>query len=410
MSPSSETVSVNTPLPDSNWLERDRPISFRRMIAVEPHLDNTTNSSTAVFTSISSSYPPTPVLRSYGGSVFAQAAWAAANTVPFGMHIHSMTGYFLEIGDVRYAFRYVVRKVRTGGVYAIRSVEVYQYAGAAAEGKPDGALCFVGTAGFKRDETGKHKGQNPQRRSFEHQAKPRDWLEKEYGEVLGKKHAFEEWPLCQGMDGLWTTKLNVAQWKQRGDAFPGLDMRKVDMRGYNADPRIISTGGAQGGDDGKAAREWTQLLLYRLLDDGEELSRNQESSKNKTGGDDIINLHACAHIYASDRNSLFLAQRALGFHNTRGQMGTLSFTFNFHGHAKDWLMVDEKTGKPKEYVQENWVSNSGGDRVTLDSRLWDKASGRVIATTVQDGMMRIPTKTTTEMVDGDAIVRREAKL
>lgn len=324
------------------------------------------------------------------------------------MHIHSITGYFLEVGDVRYAFRFVVRRVRTGGIYAIRYIEVYQDAGEATKGK-GGVLCFVGTAGFKRDESGKHAGKNPQRRSFEHQALPEDWLEKEYGKVLGRKQQFEDWPLCQGMDGLWNGSMTLEQWKQRGAAFPGLEMRKIDMSGYNTDAKTMAVGGVKGGDEGKAARTWRLLLIYRLIDDEEDQS-GSGSDKHKTGADDVINLHACAHLYASDRNSLFLAQRALGFHDTRGQMGTLSHTVNFHGDAKNWVMVDEQSGKPKEYMQESWISNSGADRITHNSRLWDKATGRIIASTVQDGMMRLPVKTPTGLIDGDAIVRRDAKL
>lgn len=417
MSPPTPSSSTTTPLPDSDWSKRHKAISFRRLIAVKPHRNNTTNASTAIFTSLSASFPPTPTPRSYGGHVFAQAAWAATYTIPFGMNVHSMTGYFLEVGDTRYAFRYVVRRVRTGGIYAIRYIEAYQDAGEAIKGNGSGSvLCFVATIGFKRDESGKHQGLKPQRRDFDHQALPRDWLAQEYGAVLFRKLAFEDWPLCQGMDGLWNTSMSIEKWKQRGDAFPGLEMRKVDMSGYNPDPKSMPIGGAQGGDDGKAARSWRLLLLYRLIDDGEGLSgsidKDKDKSKHKMGADDIINLHACAHLYASDRNSLFLPHRALGFQDTRGQTGSLSHTVNFHGHAKDWLMIDQQTGKAKEYVQEIWTSDSGADRVMHNSRLWDKTTGRIIASTVQDGMMRIPVKgpSTSGLVDGDAIMRREAKL
>ena len=332
------------------------------------------------------------------------------------MVLHSMTGYFLEIGDTRYPFRYVVRVVRTGGIYAIRHVEVFQDAGEATKGSGKPVLCFVAYVGFKRDESEKHagssgadgKGKKAQRRTFEHQALPRDYLKREYGGLLGKK-AFEQWPVVQGMDGLWSNEMSVEEWKQRGDAYPGLEMKKVDMRGYN--PRIVPAGGVMGGDGGDAARRWRLLQLYRLVEDERDAKLGAETEKKmKTGADDVFNLHACAHLYASDRNSLFLAQRALGFQDVRGQMGSLSHTVNFHGYAKELVMVDERTGKPKEFVQEMWISDSGADRATYNSRLFEKESGRIIATSVQDGMMRIPTGRTKEIIDGDAIVRRDMKL
>ena len=64
-------------------------------------------------------------------------------------------------------------------------------------------------------------------------------------------------------------------------------------------------------------------------------------------------------------------------------------------------MVDEVTGRRKMYVQESWASNSGTDRLCHNSRLWDYDEGRIIATTIQDGMMRIATDAKPRVYDGD---------
>ena len=342
------------------------------------------------YLSLSAGYPPTSTSRTYGGHVFAQSAWAAAHTVPHGLHVHSMTGYFLLQGDTRYAFEYRVRRVRDGGIYALRIIEAYQDSPAAANGK---SPTFIGIASFKRDERNKHKsGAKGQRKDFAHQELPKDFLNTEYGAVLNGKR-FEDFQLAQGTDGMWLNDLSIDEWKQRGTAFPGVEMRKVDMRGYN--PNSVPQGGLA--DGGEKASKWRLLMMYRLVEGDEEL-------KGKNAASDLINENACAHLYASDRNSLFLALRALGFERDQGQVGSLSHTVNFHGDAVDLMM-----GK-KVFVQEQWISSSGADRVTHTSRIWDQESGKILASTVQDGMMRMPVGKSREVVDGEALLRREAKL
>lgn len=67
--------------------------------------------------------------------------------------------------------------------------------------------------------------------------------------------------------------------KERGyvDAFPGLKTRKVDMDAYN---------------NGRETLDKRHLQYYQVIGD-----------MPKTVND--ANLHACAHLYASDRNGLF---------------------------------------------------------------------------------------------------------
>lgn len=388
-------------LADADWSKRDKAITFRKLMRLERH-----HLMPDVFLSTSAAYPPTPTTRTYGGHVFAQAAWAAAHTVPYGLHVHSITGWFLLLGDTRYAFDYRVRRVRDGGVYALRIVEAYQDSKAADDAKTP---TFMAVVSFKRDERNKHKpGAKGQRIDFEHQELPKNWLDQEYGHVLQQKQKFEDLPVTQGMDGMWTPELTVEEWKKRGNGYPGLEMRKVDMQGYN----LKAVPGALD-DDGEAARRWRLLILYRLVTDaGEErrMAEERQKHKHKNGADDVTNLHACAHLYASDRNSLFLAQRALGFEKLAGQVGSLSHTVNFHGYASELLMIDEVTGSLKEYIQESWTSNSGADRVTHNSRIWDRETKRVVASTVQDGMMRIQPGERKGLIDYETMLRRESKL
>ena len=384
-------------LADSDWTKRKRPISFARMIAVKSLGGD-------VFESLSSGYPPTAVARTYGGHVCAQAAYAASKTVAKGLFIHNCTGHFLLLGDTSVPFRYHVKRVRDGGIYSLRTVEVFQDSKAAEGGKTP---CFVATVAFKRDESGKHsKGVKGQRRDFEHQDAPQDHVDRTYQSVLEGK-SFEDHPVCPAGDGIWSDQMSWDLWKQRGEAFPGLEMRKVDMRRYH---QLVKAGGASGGGGDMQSDRWRLLMFYRLFREQEMSEDVKVQSQQGMENEDDLNLHACAHLYASDRNSLFLVLRALGYESIIGQMGSLAHTVVFHVPIARVKMVDEK-GKRKMYVQESWTSNSGADRACHNSRLWDYEEGRVIATTMQDGMMRIPVDAKARAYDGDNLKpTRESRL
>ena len=69
------------------------------------------------------------------------------------------------------------------------------------------------------------------------------------------------------------------------DKFPGLDMRKVDMDKYNRHRKTLDR---------------RQLQFYRVIGAMPSI-------------EDDPNLHAAAHLYASDRNGLFPVSRNLEF-------------------------------------------------------------------------------------------------
>ena len=82
--------------------------------------------------------------------------------------------------------------------------------------------------------------------------------------------------------------------------FPWLEMRRADCGTSNA---------------GKRAEEYRQLHYYRLVGD---VSRREP------------NLHAAAHLYASDRNSLFLISNAVGFADRIAKIASLGHSVIFH--------------------------------------------------------------------------------
>jgi acyl-CoA thioesterase II len=342
-------------------LSGSTPLSFNQLMKLQ-------ETEKDVFESLTASWPPAPHKRAFGGHVYAQAVYAASKTVGKGLVVHQVNGYFLLPGAIDVPYVYRVRRIRDGGIYALRSVDVYQDSDAAAQGK---SPCFVGTMSFKRSETGKK-----QWKEYRYQDIKPDHIVTVYKDVLAGLHPGDH-PLSPGADALWWEREEQHYWSQYAASFPGVECRKVYMAKYNGKVPL---------DGGQATARYRQLQFYRIILDG-------------AGGPPDLNLHAAAHLYASDRNSLFLIQRALGYENVRTNMASLSHTVVFQGPAEQLCMVDE-SGKAKWFVQEAWTSNGGDNRGTHKSLLWDHTAGRVVGESLQDGMLRFPADLVEEVRQG----------
>ncbi|QIW95765.1 hypothetical protein AMS68_001283 [Peltaster fructicola] len=282
----------------------------------------------------------------YGGHVYAQAAWAAAQTVPTGFVLHSITGFFILGGLPLVPFVYKVDSVRNGRSYCTRTVNVTQ-----AEGK---GICFTCTCSFKIAE----------RSDMEEQERVDLW--NVYKDVLQDKRPedFEEAP---GMDVPWYWQLQ----KETGenDKFPGLQTTKVDMKAFN---------------DGRSGTERRQLIFYRTIG----------------AMSDDSNLHIAAHLYASDRNSLFIVANHFEVGGKYSQMGSLTHTVIFHSPIEQMMFPPPaKHSSPQGdwYCKEDWTTRIGSGRGMFHCRVLSP-NGTHIATVMQDGMIRLDKKSASTSV------------
>lgn len=300
-----------------------------------------------------------------------------------------MTGFFILPGRAELPFIYKVRRVRDGAIYCLRAVEVYQPPVEEAsestsnaskqqttptEGlteATDMAPCLTATVSFKRREDAAryiHFRYQTPHVSAGH-------LQKTYGNVLSGKRP-EDQPVAPSADAMWWTRgLEADLWEESGQRFPGVEVRKVDMASFNP---------GFGNPDRVGA--WRQLSFYRLIKD-EPVDFDAEDNRTST-----LNLHACAHLYASDRNSLFLITNALNLTDQPIAITSLSHTVIFHGDPAALSMCDHQ-GRPIWFLQEAWTANGGLNRACHESRLWrcnDDGRDEIIATTKQDGVIRVP--------------------
>ena len=175
--------------------------------------------------------------------------------------------------------------------------------------------------------------------------------------------------------------------------FPGLFVTKGDMKDFNTRDLVK-----------RDPSRYRQLVFYRLrgspdLDDGdvdgETITKDLLSLKEKEDSGEFDNLYACAHMYACDKNSLFLPARALD-RQIHSAMASLSMTVIFHQRDSVLRMIywdaafarNDGSLPTKWFIQEAWTPASGDNRVSYETRLWDP-NGRLLATTLQDGQLRV---------------------
>lgn len=239
------------------------------------------------------------------------------------------------IPDVK--FIYHVQAIRDGRSSATRIVNVSQ-----KEGK---GYMFTCTCVFKTAEANLLDVQAPV-----------DLWDK-YALALEGKHPWD-FPECPGFDVSWYWKEQANG--KKNDVFPGLDTRKADLSRYN---------------EGRHPLDRRQLVFYRSIG---------------TIPKDDVNMHLCAQLYASDRNSLFIVANALDIGDLYTGMGSLIHQVIFHTSAED-LTFGEDLGEEKSrwFCKEDRCTRYANGRGLFYSRVWNP-EGKHVMTITQDGMVRLP--------------------
>jgi len=293
------------------------------------------------------------------------------------MVVQNVTGWFTLGGIPKEHFVYSVHNIRDGGNYCTRSVTVTQIA--------EKGTCFTCTCSFKRAEASPVNYQDTVD------------LKEKYRDVLEGKEPFDH-PESPSQDSKWFHETYLPDNPNHFNPLGGLHLRKVDMKAYNTPRQPIDR---------------RQLIFYSLRGSLPPIS-NPSSLNKKTKKPTFTreaNLHAIAHLYASDRNSLFIIPNHLGLGGDITRMASLSHTVIFHVDVDKLFMAPEPAAKPpnaaptqvtenceanpskgahwrKWFMQESWTTGVQGGRGLHTSRLWDPDSGLHLATTLQDGLVR----------------------
>ncbi|KXS96445.1 hypothetical protein AC578_3220 [Pseudocercospora eumusae] len=310
------------------------------------------------YESTTKAYEPTGGANgAYGGFIYALSAWAAAQTVQAGLIIHSISGNFILGGIPNETFKLDISTIRDGGNYSTRYVTATQSKG----------ICFTALVSFKRAEKSRVEMQEK--------------LDIHKHFAIALRHAKTPFhhPESPSMGSQWFTEMYLPNHPEHYNPLPALHLRQADMSSYNSARKPIDR---------------RSLAFYSV--------RGSIPKEPAYG-----NLHAIAHLFASDRNSLFVIPRHLDLGMEVKRTASLSHTVIFHVDLDQMVMGDEPEGRnsrspPTEdwgyadadeggrqwYVQESWTTRAGGGRGLHHSRIWNLETGMHVATTIQDGLVR----------------------
>ncbi|KAI9784347.1 MAG: hypothetical protein M1839_002408 [Geoglossum umbratile] len=294
--------------------------------------------------------------QAYGGQTYAQAVWAAAQTVEAGFLVHSVTGFWTGPGWADTPFVYTVRTIRDGKGYCTRAVDVTQ------EGRE---TCYTCTCSFKQPEESLLEFQE----RVDIKEKYEVILQGKGPRDLPSTTEFEDLSAFLGGSKAVVTP-----------SFPGLQISLIPMHIYN---------------DDRPPLDRRHVFFYSAV--GALPSADSEP-----------NLHACAHLYASDRESLFVVARHLMLTENWKSLKSLSQTVMFHMGAEALSMCDER-GKDNWFCQEGWTDRVSDGRCLYHTRIWDE-NGRHVATTIQDGLMKLTFDSEDELKKVKDVIHGKAKL
>lgn len=317
------------------------------------------------YQSVTKAYEPTGGANgAYGGFIYALSAWACAQTTPPDLIIHSVSGNFILGGLPSEHFTLHVTKIRDGGNYSTRYVTATQSQG----------ICFTALVSFQRAEKARVQMQESLN------------LRQKFQQPLYHAKTPFDHPESPSMGSQWFTEIYLPQHPDHYNPLPALHLRQVDMSVYNSKLNPIDR---------------RSLAFYSLRG---KIPTPKTSARNVSN-----NLHAIAHLFASDRNSLFVIPRHLDLGMEVKRTASLSHTVIFHVGLEEMVLGDEPVGRPgkaaptqgssneqdeadegqrKWFVQESWTGRVAGGRGLHHSRLWDFQTGVHVATTMQDGLVR----------------------
>jgi acyl-CoA thioesterase len=272
-----------------------------------------------------------------------------------------------------------VRHVRDGRAYCTRAVDARQ----------QGQICFTVICSFKRPENHGteyyHRHQQPAPLTKQNAPFASVLLDPKTGNLRSP----EEFPVAPDVDSPWYIEsLEAGDFKQ--PEFPGVDVRKVDMTSYNETEDVRAH-----------PHKYRQLQWYCIKGASDEKydrsiqsSHSLAFSKSSLENGEYDNLFACAHLYASDKNSIFVIPRAVGDPNGWFTVASLSITFIFHQQGESLRMLESDPAdtagndlKKKWYLQELSTARSGENRGLFEERVWTQ-DGTLLATVVQDSLVR----------------------
>ena len=118
--------------------------------------------------------------------------------------------------------------------------------------------------------------------------------------------------------------------------------------------------------------------------------------------DPDYNLEACAHLYHSDRESIFAIVKSYELMDVLEVASSLSHTVIFHVGGPE-IAFHDQSGKRRWFYQETYSQRISDGRALFQGKIYNR-DGTLVATLMQDGAFKLK-----KMTEGEK-VRREKYL
>jgi acyl-CoA thioesterase len=245
-----------------------------------------------------------------------------------------------------------VSTVRDGNNYMVRRIDVWQ-------GLERSKICFTALCSFKKP-SGKFLEIQPARRD----------LVKEYSGIMdGKK--IEDLPLITNFKDL------RAAYDQQATCFsmifPGMITSILPFEKMHHTKKPL-------------ARK--NLYIYAGLSIKDFKDPSIKVVETEAEEDDDLALMAAAHLYHSDRESVWSVLRQYELLDILNGAASLSHTVTFHGDPHDLRLWEPKTRRKRWFYMESASERVSDGRVLHQAKLYDE-DGKHVATTLQDGAIRL---------------------
>jgi acyl-CoA thioesterase II len=131
------------------------------------------------------------------------------------------------------------------------------------------------------------------------------------------------------------------------------------------------------------------------------------STISEATSDQDPNLAACAHLYHSDRESVWSILRQYELLDVLDSAASLSHTVIFHGGAEQ-LKFHNASGR-RWFFLESWSKRVSDGRGLHEGRIYDR-EGNHVASTMQDGAIRLSFGSEDEKKTREEQIRRRSNL
>ncbi|KAI0898711.1 Thioesterase/thiol ester dehydrase-isomerase [Annulohypoxylon nitens] len=294
----------------------------------------------------------------YGGHVYSQAGMAVSRALaeiqasqassPKVLGIHTIHGYFSEVGLIDRPFIFSVTPIATNASFPNLLVTVRQPLSPSTNAIGDhypladatlplGPVCFNAIVSFRPPGISQYIAQEPP-------------VQMRFMDILNSRPP-SDWDPAPHVD--IAKRLAEFPMKNPG-SFPAVDMKKVDLTSFN---------------EGKSLCDRRELLLYRLL---APLPADHPDS------------HILTHAYEADRNGLLMVGNHVGFGYDFARAASLSYSFVVHVNPEYAVM---SYGENEWWVQEAFFPRIEAGRAIIMSKIWSP-KGIHVATEYQDGVIR----------------------